>query len=106
MVSRILVLRPIAFILDGVPLRQHALVQDAGNDNASGLLPVKDDMPPTFHAAQAGTNIIIGSAQSGSIGEHLTPRLKIVEVVDRPICAPGAQAISTDAQQVGFGAAR
>jgi len=54
---------------------QHALVQDAGNQNAPGILPVKDDMPAAFHPTQAGTNVIAGSAQSRIIGEHLATRL-------------------------------
>jgi hypothetical protein len=53
---------PLVVIVDGRPFGQHALMQDAGNQNASSLLPVKYDVPAMLHATQAGANLIAGSA--------------------------------------------
>jgi hypothetical protein len=50
------------FIINGAPFRQHAFVQDAGNENSSPLTPKKHNVLALFHAAQAVANVIAGSA--------------------------------------------
>jgi len=100
--SRILFLRPVVFIVDGLSFGQHALVQDAGNQNASGVLAVKDNVPAALHPAKAGTNMVTRPAQRGMIGKHLATRLKIVDVTEGLVFAPGAKGISADAEQIGF----
>jgi hypothetical protein len=42
-----------AFVVDRVSFRQHAFVQDAGNENASWLTSEKHDVLALLHAAQA-----------------------------------------------------
>jgi len=46
--------RVVVLIGDGVSLGQHALMQDAGDDNAAALLAVEHDMPAILVTAQAG----------------------------------------------------
>ena len=50
-------------VVNGLSFGQHALVQDADNEDTAGLLqPVEHDVLALFHAAQAWTNVITGSA--------------------------------------------
>jgi len=41
---------------------QHSLVQNAGNQNAVTLLPVKHDVRAVLQTAQARTNVVTVSA--------------------------------------------
>jgi hypothetical protein len=81
-------------------------MQDSGNQNASGVLTVKHDVPTDLHATQPRTNIIASPTQCGIVRQHLAARLQITDVADSLALTPGAKSISTDVQQVGFGAAR
>jgi hypothetical protein len=56
-------------VVDGVPLREHPLMQDAGNENSSRLAPEEHDMLALFHAAQAGANVIAGAARRRIVGQ-------------------------------------
>jgi hypothetical protein len=103
--TNLFLLRPVV-IVDGVSFGKHALVQDAGNQNASGVLSVKHDMPSAFHPTEAGTNIVTRSPQRGIIGKHLAAGLKIINVTDGLVFAPGAKGVSADGEQVGFGPTR
>jgi len=58
----------------------HALVQDAGDKNASTFLPVKGDLPASLHAANAEVNLIAWPAETGFRGEHPATGLKVVHV--------------------------
>jgi hypothetical protein len=89
-----------------VSFGQHALMKDARNQNTSGVLAVKDNVPAAFHSTKAGTNIVTHSAQRGIIGKHLATRLKIVDVTDGLVFAPTAKGVSADDKQVSFGTAR
>jgi hypothetical protein len=96
----------IVIIVHGVSFWNHALVQDAGNQNSLGFLAVKDNMLATLHSAQAAANILTASADLGIIGQHPAKCLQTVDVAERLIFAPGPQGINTDPQQIGFGTAR
>ena len=85
---------------------KHALVQNAGDQNTSGVLPVENDVPAVFHAPQAGADIITASAHGRIIGEHLATRLKVFKVADGLVFTPGAKGESAYAEQVNFGATR
>ena len=61
--------RAVVVIVDGMALGEHSLMQDARNNNTFGILSVKHYVPTMLHAAQAGANIITGSAESGMIGK-------------------------------------
>jgi len=50
------------WIVDDVSIGQHALMQDARDQNTATFLAIKYDVPPMFHAVQARTNIIAGPA--------------------------------------------
>jgi hypothetical protein len=89
-----------------VSFGKHALVQDARNQNAPGVRSVKYNMFAALHPPEAGTNIVTRSPQLGIIGKHLTTGLKIINVTDGLVFAPGAEGIRADAEQVGFGSAR
>ena len=45
-------------IVEGVSFRQHTLMQDAGNEDASMLSPVEEDVLAMLVTAQAGANVI------------------------------------------------
>jgi hypothetical protein len=70
----------------------------AGNKNAGAVLAVNDDVPAALHSTKAGTNLITCSAQRGIIGQHLTTRLKIVDVTDGLLFTPSAECVRTDAE--------
>jgi hypothetical protein len=90
-------------IVNSVSFGKHALVQDARNQNASGVLSVKHDMLAALHPTEAGTNIVTRSAQRGIIGKQLATGLKIINVTDGLVFAPRVKRISADAEQIGFG---
>jgi hypothetical protein len=73
-------LRLVVFAIDDVPFGQHALMQDAGNQNASGVLAVKHDVPTALHTTQAGANIIASPTQFRIVSQHLAARLQITNV--------------------------
>ncbi|HEV8412456.1 MAG TPA: hypothetical protein VGQ49_02595 [Bryobacteraceae bacterium] len=79
-------------------------MQDAIDQNALGTGPVEDDMPAVLHAAQAATNIIADSTCLRVVGKHLATRSEIDNVAYCLISAPGFEAMSADAEQVGFSA--
>ena len=81
---------------DSLSFGQYALVQDAGNQNAAGVLAVKHNVSAALHPAEAGTNIVTRSPQLGIIGEHLTTGLKIINATHGLFFAPGAAAFSKD----------
>jgi hypothetical protein len=54
--------------IEGVSFRQHALMKDAGNQNASGFLAAKDNVPAGHHSTKARTNIVTRWTQLGIIG--------------------------------------
>jgi hypothetical protein len=94
-----------AFVVDRVSFRQHAFVQDAGNENASRLTSEKHDVLALFHAAQADANVVAGASRRRVVGQPLATGFKLVNVADGLRRAPSAQRILADAQQVGFGIA-
>lgn len=104
--SALLFLLRAALVVDSLSFRQHALVQDAGNQNASCVLAVKHNVPAALHPAEARTNIVTLPAQRWVIGKHLATGIEIVEVTDGLVFTPGAERIRSDAEQVGFGPTR
>jgi len=48
----------LVLIVEGVSFRQHTLMQDAGNEDASMLAPVEEDVLAMLVTAQAGANVI------------------------------------------------
>ena len=70
--------------------RQHAFVQDTGNENASGLTSEKHDVLAVLHAAQARANLVAGAARRWVVGQPLATGFKLVEVADGLRRAPSA----------------
>jgi hypothetical protein len=64
-----LVLR-VVLVLDGLVFGQHPLMQNTGNQNAAGLLPVKHHMLALLHAPQARSNFITGATERGIVGKE------------------------------------
>jgi hypothetical protein len=85
-------------VVDRVSFGQHAFMQDAGNENASGLTSEKDDVLALFHAAQADANVVTGASRRRVVGQPLATAFKLVNVADGLREAPGAQRILADAQ--------
>jgi hypothetical protein len=93
-------------VVDCVSLRQHPLMQDAGNENASRLTPEKHDVPALFHTAQAGANVIASSTRRRVVGQPLATRFQVVDVTQCLVFAPRTQGIGADLHQAGIGKAR
>jgi hypothetical protein len=64
-------------IVDGVFFGQHALMQDARNENAATLLTVKHDVLAMLMAAQGWANVITKSAQRRIVGKCLAASFKL-----------------------------
>jgi hypothetical protein len=71
---------PVVFVVGALSFGQHALMQDAGNQNAAGRLTVKDNVSAVLHSPKSGTNIIAHPTQRGVNGKHLAARFQIVDV--------------------------
>ena len=52
----------IVLVIQGVPFRQHAAVQNAQDEDAARSLAVEDDVAATLHAPQTGTDFVAGAA--------------------------------------------
>jgi hypothetical protein len=81
-------------------------MKNAGDHNALRALPVKDNVAAASHSTKAGSNILTRPARGGIVGKHLATRLKIIDIPDGLVFAPGAKSIRADAEQVGFGTDR
>jgi hypothetical protein len=81
-------------------------VQDTRNENAPGLLPIKDDVLALLHAAQAWTDIVTLSAQSGIGGKPPATILQFAEVTDSLVLAPDLKGIEANAEQIALSATR
>ena len=77
---------------------QHALVEDAGDEDELGGRSVEDNVPSLFHAAQTGPDVIAGAAQQGLIRESLTTGFDLREIANCLFFAPAIQGISADVQ--------
>jgi hypothetical protein len=98
--ERLAVHRPgscFVFVVDRVSFRQHAFVQDAGNENASRLTSEKHDVLALLHAAQAEANMVAGAARRRVVGQPLATGFKLVNVADGLRRTPSARRILTDA---------
>jgi len=61
------------FVVNDVSFGRHSPMQDAGNQNASGVLAVKHDVPANLHTTQAAANVIAVRPDAGlsaSIWQH------------------------------------
>ena len=96
----------VVLVVEGVSIGQHALMQDARNQNATTLLSVKHHVLAVLQAPQARTNVVTEPAQRRIVSKHLATNLKLAEVTGSLGAAPGAKGVIADAQQIGLGAAR
>jgi hypothetical protein len=93
-------------LIDALSFRQHALVEDAGYQDTLGFNPVEQNMPPAFHAAQAGPDVIAGTTHLGVIRKLAATGFKIVDVTEGLILSPGLQRVGGDVPKVSLGKAR
>src|ERR1019366_187640 len=98
--------QPVLRVVNSVSFGQHALVQDAGNQKASGVLAVEHDVPANLYTTQARANIIASPTQRRIVRQHLAACLQITDVAEGLVLTPSAKSIRAEAQHVGFGAAR
>ena len=52
----------LAFLVDAMSFWQHALMEEARYQDASGRDPIENHMPGMFHAAQAGPDMVADTA--------------------------------------------
>ncbi len=69
-------------------------MQDAGNENASRFTAEERYVLASFHAAQAGANVIAGTAGRRVVGQRPAARFTIVDVTG---------VVASDVDQVGLG---
>jgi len=90
----------VVFIVDGVSIGQHALMQDARNQDTTTLLAVEHHVLAMLQALQARTNVVTEPAQRRIVSKHLATNLKLAEVTGGLGTAPCAKGVISDAQQV------
>jgi len=81
-------------------------MQDTGNQNAAGFLPVKDNMLALLHAPQPRASFITRATERGIIGKELATIFKLADIAVGLDFAPGAKGIKADVEQIGFGTMR
>jgi hypothetical protein len=98
--------RFVVLIVDGVSIGQHALMQDARNQNTTTLLAVEHHVLAMLQAPQARTNVFTEPAQGRVVRKHLATNLKLAEVTGGLGTSPSAKGVISDAQQIGLSATR
>ena len=78
-------------------------MQNTGNQNATGFFPVKDGMLPLLHAPQARTDFITRAAKPRVIAQQLTAILQFAKITVSLLCAPGAERIKANFDQIDLG---
>jgi hypothetical protein len=73
-------------------------MQDAGNQNSSGRLAVKDNVSAVLHSPKSGTKHHQSPGPTPVIGKHLTVRVKIIDVTDGLVRPTGAKSICADVE--------
>src|SRR5258708_23341721 len=81
-------------------------MQDARNENASRLFPVKHDVLVMLHAPEAVTDIVTASAYPWIFRKHLATSFKLVHVTSGLYFAPCVQGVIANTQQVRLSATR
>ena len=79
---------------------EHALVQDARNQNAAAMPAIKYDVHPVLEAMQTGANIFAQPAEGRIVCERLATNLQFAQVSSGLRFAPGAKTVIADAEQV------
>ncbi len=93
-------------VIDGLFARQHALVKDTGNQNASRVHSIKDDVLAELQSAQARPYVVACPAYCRIIGEHPATFVKIANVALGLTLAPSPKCIRAYASDVRAGAFR
>ncbi len=89
-----------------MPLRQHAAMQDASNENAIFDFPVEDNMLALLDPSQASAEFIARAANRRMLRKPLATGANRAEIANRLAWAPGAKRIVADVKEVGFCAGR
>jgi hypothetical protein len=94
------------FIVNALSFGQHPLMEDAIYDDASRFYPIKQNMAPILHAAQARPDVIARAAQLRIVQKLSATRFEAVDVADGLILTPSVQSVVCDLQQVCLSHAR
>jgi len=92
-------------IFEGLLVRQHALVEDARDENAIIEAAVKEHMPPFFKTEKARTNPVAWPTEQRVACKQPCRALKLNDVTLGLSYAPGLKSVCADAEQIGFGGA-
>jgi hypothetical protein len=89
-----------------VPLRQHARVQDAYDQDPAFILAEEDGMPALLRAKIAGSKVVTGAPLRGAVGQRPTAFLQGAEIAGTLILSPRAVGVLGDLLKVRLCAAR
>jgi hypothetical protein len=81
-------------------------VEDARYEDASPVYPIKLNVAPKLHAAQARPDVIARAAQLRIFQKLPATRFEAVDVADSLILTPSVQSVGCDLQQVCLSHAR
>ena len=82
------------FVVNGLVFRQHALMQDATDQDTAGFFSVKHHMLAMFHAAQSWPDVVTRSPRRRILAQEPATIFESVEVVVGLGFAPGAKSNS------------
>jgi hypothetical protein len=92
-------LRLVVFVFDGMPIGQHALMQNTNNQDAAGFAePVEDNMLAMFYPTQPWSNFITRPTERGIVDKHSAKGRELAQVT-ASLITPCAAGITADAQQ-------
>lgn len=86
----------IVFIVDGLYLRLHPLMQDSADQNASSFGPVEHNVLAVLHAVQTAAYLVAGTAQSWILGNKMATVVDLVEITSSLRLSPSAKSVSND----------
>jgi hypothetical protein len=87
-------------VVDRMSVGQHPLMQDARNQNTTGLLTVENHVFAMLQTAQAGANLAAEPTECRIVRQHLATDFKLAKIMVGLGAAPCAKSVIGDAPEV------
>jgi hypothetical protein len=88
-----------------MPYREHPLMKDSQDNDASLFGTIKDHVALKFDSAKGGIDFDVSPAGERALGEQFEMGLEFVHVAGRLVFTPAVEGIPNDFRHIGFGAA-
>jgi len=87
-------------VLEQLPLRQHALVQDSADEDPVGIRSIDHNVFPMLDAPVSRTNLLERAPHLRSLNQPLEAIVKAIEVALRLALTPPVQGVFGNLNQV------